>query len=492
MPHLSERRPHYSIGPAKRRVILLSSYGTGATGGKNLAGRGYSYDFVARAFMPLLSRWGEVIEVGNCAGRLEIESKLARRRRLHPLHISLRAFPDVHLARSAPNILVPALEFPDLPGGEFDNEPQGNWVRTANRSTGLLVGGPFTKNALVRAGVETPIKIVQVPIPDACFRTPEWKPGRRRVLDLPGYVLPAPRAAVPGGERVQKPKHHSRRPAPRCAELGDSLWGSYKRFVRPCLPARLEETLTAAARAAVATWRVPYPKIPKSGQIDLSGVVYTSIFAPADARKNWKDLLTGFLLALGNRDDATLVLKLITEDPSARSAVLAHYRRLDIRHRCKLVVITDFLTEEQMQALMEASTYYITTTRAEGNCLPLMHYLAAGRPGISPCHTAIADYFGSEMGCVVDSHPEPTAWPHDGRFRCRTTWHRLVWPSLVEQIRSSYRIATCDRRGYERLSRNARQKMQQWAGAQRVSPRLLRALDATAAAHSAGVLAVES
>ena len=115
------------------------------------------------------------------------------------------------------------------------------------------------------------------------------------------------------------------------------------------------------------------------------------------------------------------------------------YRRRGLSHRCKIVLIHDFLSDEQLMELAQATTYYITATKAEGNCLPLMNYLAAGRPAISPCHTAIADYFGRDVGFVVESHPEPAAFPHDSRLRSTTTWHRLVWTSLVEQIRAELR-----------------------------------------------------
>jgi len=41
-----------------RRAILLTSYQTGATRGKNLGMPGYSYDLVAQLFVPVLARWG--------------------------------------------------------------------------------------------------------------------------------------------------------------------------------------------------------------------------------------------------------------------------------------------------------------------------------------------------------------------------------------------------------------------------------------------------
>ena len=43
-----------------RRAVLLSCYMTGAPSGANLGTAGYSYDFVAEMFIPLLSRWGEL------------------------------------------------------------------------------------------------------------------------------------------------------------------------------------------------------------------------------------------------------------------------------------------------------------------------------------------------------------------------------------------------------------------------------------------------
>ena len=212
--------------------------------------------------------------------------------------------------------------------------------------------------------------------------------------------------------------------------------------------------------------------------IDLSGIVYTSVFNPADGRKNWKDLLTGFLFALGDREDATLVLKLVTKRADAVQEVIDYYQGRDVPHRCKVIVIGDFLAEKQMYELAHASTYYLQTTKAEGNCLPLMNYLAAGRPGISPNHSAMSDYFDESVGFVIESHPEPSAWPHDTRLRIRSTWGRLVWPSIVEQIQQSYRLVKDQPEEYMLLANRCRNHMHNWAGNEAVWERLRKALDA--------------
>src|SRR5262249_46083425 len=89
------------------------------------------------------------------------------------------------------------------------------------------------------------------------------------------------------------------------------------------------------------------------------------------------------------------------------------------------------------------------------------------------------DYFGEQAGFVVDSHPEPAAWPQDSQARCRTTWQRLVWTSLAEEFRRSYHVARNDRAIYQRLSRRARQTMEEWSHLKVVETRLHRALDSS-------------
>ncbi len=210
----------------------------------------------------------------------------------------------------------------------------------------------------------------------------------------------------------------------------------------------------------------------------LWGIVYTSILNPIDGRKNWTDLISGFIWAMRDSDDATLVIKLIKKDDHESFAqIIQFYRSIDIPHRCRIVIIRDYLSDEQMLGLLKASSYYFTTTRAEGNCLPLMDYLAAGRPGISAAHSAIADYFTDEVGFVIESHCEPSCWPQESSYRLRTTWARIVWTSVVEQLQKSYHVAKHDRATYERLADNARTRMRDWLGEENVFRLLKGALD---------------
>jgi len=94
-------------------------------------------------------------------------------------------------------VVVAAWEFPDVPDHAFDGEPRNDWVQGANRCALVIVGGPFTADALRRAGVRTPIRIVPVTVGPEYFQVPGWSPNRRTLLDCPAYVFPAAGRAAP-------------------------------------------------------------------------------------------------------------------------------------------------------------------------------------------------------------------------------------------------------------------------------------------------------
>jgi glycosyltransferase involved in cell wall biosynthesis len=452
----------------------------GAARGNNLGVPGYSYDLVARLFLPLLSRWGEVIQVARDPARIEATIREARQRGLQPILFSFLPFQDVYLTPSASNVVVPFWEYPDVPGEAFDGNPQNNWTTTANRCDLILVVGDFTAEALRRAGVRTPIRIVPTPTPDDYFAVPPWRVDRRVRISCSAYVFP--NADAPADERwdAPDPVGQHRSPPPR-ASLKRSLLGllrrTYPYALKPLIPPIVHEVMRKRARHVGDDPWHRYLRSCWRDTVELSGVVYTSIFSPGDTRKNWQDLLSGFVSALGDREDATLVVKLAAADSVWIDRILHYYRTVGLTHRCKIVFIADYLSAEQMLALVEASAYYLTTTRAEGCCLPLLNYLAAGRPGITPCHSAIKDYFTPELGFIIQGGVEKAFWPQDKRARIKTSWTRLVWPSVVEQIRKSYEVAKHNRPDYENLASRCRDRISQWVGTAQVWPRLQAALD---------------
>jgi hypothetical protein len=103
--------------------------------------------------------------------------------------------------------------------------------------------------------------------------------------------------------------------------------------------------------------------------------------------------------------------------------------------------------------------------------------MAARRPGISANHTAITDYFSSDLGLEIESHVEPASWPHDPEQNVSTRWHRIVWQSLHDQLRAGYDLAKENTEAFQATAKRAHERMIDYASAERVWPRLSAALN---------------
>lgn len=435
--------------------FLLSTLDLGAPQGRNLGVAGYSYEFVLSALRPLLEELGTVARVPNTAAALARAARAFADRGLRPVHIGFAPLQDFRFAPGAANIVMPMWEFPDVPREAWRGNRQYDWPATANRADMVLASGPFTRGALVRGGVTRPVREVPVPVPPGYFAVPPWEPGTTTRINCPAYVF-GPAAGAPAAPAARESWMRAAASSAGCLLLGrrgyDRLARAAKRWMR---------------------WRLlPYPL---AGSIELSGVVYASVFNPNDARKNWQGLIAAFLAALGHRDDATLVLKLATDDIGCVRHVIHTYGLMG-PHRCRVAFICDYLGEEAMLGLCRATAFYAHATRAEGSCLPLMNHMAAGRPCLSPAHSAIGDYFDGETGLVVGSVQEPAGWPHEEKFRPRTTWARIDIDSLARAFSESHALALARPAEYAAMGGRARGRMRAWAGRDAVMARLREAL----------------
>jgi glycosyltransferase involved in cell wall biosynthesis len=224
---------------------------------------------------------------------------------------------------------------------------------------------------------------------------------------------------------------------------------------------------------------VPDPLLP-SNPLTIGGLVFSSIFNLGDRRKNHLDLLSAYLLAFRDRADVTLVIKLATNPTREHHEVglFRHlYHGLGIEHRCRLVLITDFLTDDQMAELTRVTTFYVNTSKAEGACLPLQQSLAAGRPSIAPDHTAMADFMDDRVGFVPRTHPEPTYWPHDPDKKTETYWNRMVWTDLRDALLAAVDLAENDPDRYREMGELARERMAGYASREIVEAALREALE---------------
>ena len=103
------------------------------------------------------------------------------------------------------------------------------------------------------------------------------------------------------------------------------------------------------------------------------------------------------------------------------------------------MVLHGFLDDDGYADLIRATHWVVNASRAEGQCLPLVEYMTAGRPAISPRHTAMLDYIDEGRAIVVESDEEYCGWPHDPRNELTTSRHRVSWSSLRDALLAGLR-----------------------------------------------------
>jgi glycosyltransferase involved in cell wall biosynthesis len=193
--------------------------------------------------------------------------------------------------------------------------------------------------------------------------------------------------------------------------------------------------------------------------VEISGVVYTSVFNPNDGRKNWLDMPRTFCFALRECEDATLVLKLAHAGLHRLHWDLQNELRRLMPFKCRVIVIDGFLDDSDYEKLLLHSTYAVNTSLGEGQCLPLMEYMSCGKPAVAPSHTGMADYVDSSNGFLIDSSLEPCAWPQDPRAMYRTQRHRIDAQSLMAAFQQSYQVAKQAPDRYGVMAQSARERL---------------------------------
>lgn len=500
----------------QRPIAFLVSTTTCARSIRDTMGSpAYSYYFVVEALAPALEAFGTWKLVEHPESRLAFAAAKAEAEGYRPIHLAINPLQDVYLSPALPNVLFPFWEFPEIPDRDFGFDTRQNWLRVCRPASMILTACEFTAKAFREAGVNCPVGVVPIPVPSAAFRLPDYDPQHTWTLTCRHEVLGTPsETATPLAVVEQGPPDEAVAPAKttgarawRAARAGFrrvSPWmdqenvakvvrlkrrlaearrtpphklfykvarTGYRQYIRRWLSHEaLEKVSEGKKRALAAIGKeptiVPDPPL-HSGKLTIGGgLTYLTIFNLGDKRKNHLELISAFLLAFRDRPDVTLVIKLVTNKRVERyeANVLTHeYRKLGIRHRCRVVVITEFLSEAQMDSLFRASTYYVNASLAEGACLPLMRALAGGRPSIAPRHTAMADYMDERVGFVPRSFPEPTYWPHDPEQRLETIRYRPVWSDLRDAFVASAEVADRRPERYAALARAARERMAHYA-----------------------------
>ena len=379
---------------------------------KRLGESEYSYYFVLKEFRPVLERMGIVVAVGDPKNEVDAIWRNAAVYGEVCIFLSFAPPHQTLIDLECPTIPIFAWEFDTLPTEMWNDDVRNDWRTTFKALGRAITHSNFTVQIVKQVmGADYPIVSIPAPVWDRFDALQRKTPSR-----------------------------------PVCKGIDISVVGTVVDTAAP--------DFDAEAR------KLPAPKGPNvPTRFTLDGVVYCSVFNPQDGRKNWHDMLCGFALAFRNDPDATLILKLTFHD---RDKAFEHMLETIYRlcpMKCRVIVIHGFLDDANYEKLVGATSYVVNTSSGEGQCLPLMEFMSAGKPSVAPWNTALTDYLHTENSFPVASSFEPWWWPHDPRQAYRTKRHRIDFASLMQAYRDSYEVAKTDPKRYARMSKRANEDL---------------------------------
>jgi len=403
-------------------VIIVHSAESKGSIAANIGGLDYSYYFVLKKYQTVLEKFAHVIEIRHPASEVDVIYKNCEARGEPCLFLSFTPPFKTTMGLQCPTISVFAWEYLTLPTDEWGGEPRNDW-RTVFREHGRTI----THSSFA-------VRSVQLAM------------GK----DFPVWSIPAP-------VWDDYAKHYRKEKTSVRSNGFDLTFDGIFIDFQGCgavTAAEAKGTGFIEQRSALAE--------DKKVNIHLEGIIYTTVFNPNDGRKNWMDLLWAFCWAFRDVEDVTLVMKLAYYDFEAvRGIIVSEIQKL-APFKCRVVALHGFLNDDNYTKLVQESTYVVNTAYGEGQCLPLMEYMSAGKPAIAPSHTAMEDYVNHDNAFVVASNMEWIHWPHDPRSALRTFRYKISWESLYHAYQESYAVAKNDPGRYLRMSRCAVESLKKY------------------------------
>lgn len=441
------------------RLILVYS----ETNDRNIAGRiglpEYSYYFVLRAFLPVLRELGEVRVVYDPVGEADALHDEARAAGRECVLLSFAPPHRTLLPQRCPTIPMIAWEFDRIPDHAWDGHDFHDWRVVLNRCGKAITHSEFARRAFQRA-LASGFPIWSIP-------APIWDRFSSRALERQGDQGRVPARGV--RLDVRGLVFDTRNPGR--ATIG----------FRP----KPGEHFTEKAMRKAARWRRRFNTLaqrlgggpePRVTRLNIDGVVFATIFNPSDGRKNWGEMVTAFVAAFKDVEDATLILKLNETDSHVTFASLAFLLRKFPDFRCRIIGFNGYLEEADYDAFLDGIDYVVNASSGEGQCLPLMELMSMGVPALAPDHSSMADYVTPDNAFVLRSSAFLTSWPHDDRGFLTTHAYRVDWDGLRDAYLAAYSVARHDERRYREMSKAARQGLEQHCSVSQVRRLLQQAL----------------
>ncbi len=408
---------------------------------ENLGLPEYSYWFVRKAFRRVLSRFGVPVGVTDPTREVDRIHHAAKAHGIDSVFLSYNPPHHLPVGLDCPTVPVFAWEYDTIPNEVWENEPRNNWAAVLSSLPAAVTHCSFTADAVRRElGANYPIWSIPAPVFESnapkAFSAQGWRDSFEIVLSR-GVAIDS-----------------------RAIDL--ALFRPDRPDDRGYHALRLLDVAAQTSRPAL--------------RLSLRGVIYNAVFNPVDGRKNWMDMIVGFIAAFRDQADATLIIK-ITHRSLIDGAlpILNHLSRLG-DFACRVILVHGLLADDEYSGLVEATSFAVNTSNGEGQCLPLMEFMSAGRPAVAPRHTAMLDYVNAENSFIVSSGMRQATWAHDPRQVIRCLRHEISVADLVRQFRASFVVARDDPDRYRSMSVAATQSLRAYCSDAVVLERLSNVL----------------
>lgn len=117
-------------------------------------------------------------------------------------------------------------------------------------------------------------------------------------------------------------------------------------------------------------------------QLDLNGVVFTTLIAADRNFGRWRPLISTFSAAFSDKADATLVVKLFGRvNEGTVQKVVRMIKRQAVQ--CRIILISEHLPQQEYEKLVKATSFYIQLEPKGKLGKPVLEFMSAGKPLIA-------------------------------------------------------------------------------------------------------------
>ncbi|WP_174301885.1 glycosyltransferase [Caulobacter sp. S45] len=142
--------------------------------------------------------------------------------------------------------------------------------------------------------------------------------------------------------------------------------------------------------------------------LSKGGKIFLTVCNPYDLRKNLANLIDGFLIAAQGRSDCVLIVKLATSGTRGEPVGYVHevlkslFGNPHALDEAQVILVGGYIPDDQMEALYDLADFYLCSSVAEGQNLPLLEAMGRGCIPVSTRNTAMLDYLQEDCGVIIE------------------------------------------------------------------------------------------